>query len=105
MAKKKTAKTDRTNKAPLEPITAEPKVQAAGEDSVNPLAEKIEAEPPKAAEEQIEKLPQTEPANAATAGRHRNYGREYPGGGTCRNTCSGGCRGGRAHRSVHTGTG
>ena len=65
MAKKKTAKTDRTNKAPLEPITAEPKVQAAGEDSVNPLAEKIEAEPPKAAEEQIEKLPQTEPANAA----------------------------------------
>ena len=64
MAKKKTAKTDRTNKAPLEPITAEPKVQAAGEDSVNPLAEKIEAEPPKAAEEQIEKLPQTEPANA-----------------------------------------
>ena len=35
MAKKKTAKTDRTNKAPLEPITAEPKVQAAGEDSVN----------------------------------------------------------------------
>ena len=42
MAKKKTAKTDRTNKAPLEPITAEPKVQAAGEDSVNPLAEKIE---------------------------------------------------------------
>ena len=64
MAKKKTAKTDRTNKAPLEPITAEPKVQAAGEDSVDPLAEKIEAEPPKAAEEQIEKLPQTEPANA-----------------------------------------
>lgn len=64
MAKKKTAKTDRTNKAPLEPITAEPKVQAAGEDSVNPLAEKIEAEPPKAAEEQIEKLPQTEPANS-----------------------------------------
>ena len=64
MAKKKTAKTDRTNKAPLEPITAEPKVQAAGEDSVNPPAEKIEAEPPKAAEEQIEKLPQTEPANA-----------------------------------------
>ena len=64
MAKKKTAKTDRTNKAPLEPITAEPKVQAAGEGSVNRLAEKIEAEAPKAAEEQIEKLPQTEPANA-----------------------------------------
>ena len=31
---------------------------------MNPPAEKIEAEPPKAAEEQIEKLPQTEPANA-----------------------------------------
>ena len=62
MAKKKSAKTDKKSKALLEP--AEPKMQAAGEDSVNQLAEEIKTESPKAAEELIEKLPPSEPAKA-----------------------------------------
>lgn len=64
MAKKKTAKTDKKSKTPLEPIAAEPKVQAAEEDSVNHPAEEPKAEAPKTAEEPAEKLPQAEPAKS-----------------------------------------